>query len=95
MRNLQTDVCVVWEENHKTASDIQARSSMARALEKLGRNPKVKEKNQRSDEKPKLDYARRLRGICFIDLEDKYHETIKNARKKLETPMDPSMLCRI
>ena len=38
-----------------------------------------------SHEKPKLDNARKLRGIYFIDPEDKeFKETIKNARKKLE-----------
>ena len=42
-----------------------------------------------------LDNARRLRGIYFIDLEDKeFKETIKNARKKLETPVAPAMLCK-
>ena len=31
----------------------------------------------------------------FIDSEDKeFQETIKNARKKLETPMIPAMLCK-
>ena len=44
---------------------------------------------------PKLDNARRLRGIYFIDPEDKeFKETIKNARRKLETPMAPAMLCK-
>ena len=48
-----------------------------------------------SHEKPKLDSARRLRGIYLIDLEDKeLKETIKNAGKKLETPMAPAMLCK-
>ena len=52
---------------------------------KFGRNAKLKEKHKWSDEKPKLDNARRLRGIYFIDPEDKeVKETIKNARKKLE-----------
>ena len=37
-----------------------------------------------------------MRGIYFIDLEDKeFKETIKNARKKLETPVAPTMLCKI
>ena len=46
--------------------------------------------------KTKLDNARRLRGIFFIDPEDKeFKETIKNARKKLETPMAPAMSCNI
>ena len=69
---------------------------MARALDqKLGRNAKLKEKHKWSDEKPKLDSARRLRGIYFIDPEDKeIKETIKNARKKLETPMAPAVPCK-
>ena len=62
---------------------------------KLGRNAKLKEKQKWSIEKPKLDNARRLRGIYFIDPEDKeFKETIRNARKKLETPMTPAMLCK-
>ena len=50
---------------------------------KLGRNAELKEKHKWSHEKPKLDNARKLRGIYFIDTEDKeFKETIKNARKK-------------
>ena len=45
--------------------------------------------------KLKLDDARRLRGIYFIDPEDKeIKETIGNARKKLETPTAPAMPCK-
>ena len=45
--------------------------------------------------KQKLDDARKLRGIYFIDPEDKeFKETIKNARKKLETPMAPAVYCK-
>ena len=59
---------------------------------KLGRNAELKEKQKWSNEKQKLDNARRLRGIYFIDPEDKeFKETIKNARKKLETPTAPAM----
>ena len=37
-----------------------------------------------------------MRGIYFIDLEDKeFKETIKNAHKKLETPVAPAMPCII
>ena len=61
----------------------------------MGRNAKLMEKHKWSDEKPKLDNARRLRGIYFIDPEDKeFKETIKNARRKLETPMAPAMPCK-
>ena len=34
---------------------------------KMGRNAKLKERQKWSNEKPKLDNARRLRGIYFID----------------------------
>ena len=63
---------------------------------KLGRNAQLKEKQRWSIEKPKLDNARKLRGIYFIDPEDKeFKETIKNARKKLETSNAPAMPCKI
>ena len=72
---------MVREETDKTASDIQARSDW-----------KEMPKHKWAVEKPKLDNARRLRGIYFIDPEDKeVKETIRNARKKLETPMAPAM----
>ena len=62
---------------------------------KLGRNAQLKERQKWSHEKPKLDNARKLRGIYFIDPEDKeFKETIKIARKKLETPMAPAMPCK-
>ena len=59
---------------------------------KLGRNAQLKERQKWSHEKSKLDNARKLRGIYFIDPEDKeFKDSIKNARKKLETPMAPAM----
>ena len=62
---------------------------------KLGRNALLKEMQQWSNEKPKLENARILRGIYFIDFEDKeFKETNQNARKKLETPMAPAMPCK-
>ena len=59
---------------------------------KLGKNAKLKERQKWSHEKPQLANARKLRGIYFFDPEDKeFKETIWNAGKKLETPMDPAM----
>ena len=50
----------------------------------MGKNAKLKEKQKWSEEKIHLDNARKLRGIYFIDPEDKeFKETIKNARKKV------------
>ena len=86
---------MVREETDKKAANVQARSFMARTLEEIGKNAKLKERHKWSDEQPKLDNARSLRGIHFIDPEDKeFKETIKNARKKLETPMAPAMPCK-
>ena len=61
----------------------------------MGKNAKLMERQKWSHEKPQLDNCRRLGGIYFIDPEDKeFKETIKNARKKLETPMAPAVLCK-
>ena len=79
----------------KTASDIQARSFMARTLEKIGKNAKPREKHKWAIEKPKLDNARRLRGVYFIDPEDmEFKEIIQKCKQKLETPMAPAMPCK-
>ena len=62
----------------------------------MGKNAKLKEKQKLSNEKLHLDNARKLRGIYFIDPENKeLKETIKNAREKLETSTAPAMLCKI
>ena len=62
----------------------------------MGKHAKLKEKQKWSDEKLHLDNARKLRGIYFIDPEDKeFKETIKNARKKLETSVAPALPCKI
>ena len=62
---------------------------------KLGKNAQLKERQKWSHEKPKLDNARRLRGIYFIDPEDKeLKETMKYARKRLQTPVAPAMYCK-
>ena len=61
----------------------------------MGKNTKLKENQKWSTEKLHLDNARKLRGIYFIDPEDKeFKETIKNARKKLETSVAPAMPCK-
>ena len=53
---------------------------------------KSKAKQKWAIEKPKLENARRLRGIYLIDPEDEeFKENIKNARRKLEFPMPAAM----
>ena len=52
---------------------------------KLGRNAKLKEKHKWAIEKTKLDNARGLLGIYYIDPEDKeFKETTRNTRKNLK-----------
>ena len=62
----------------------------------MGKHAKLKEKQKWSNEKLHLEKPRKLRGIYFIDPDDtEFKETIKNARKKLETPVAPAMPCKI
>ena len=72
----------------------------------MGKHAKLKEKQKWSNEKIHLENARKLQGIYFIDPEDKgiyfidpedkeFKETIKNARKELETSVAPAMPCQI
>ena len=62
----------------------------------MGKHAKLKEKQKWSQEKIHLENARKWRGIYFIDPEDtEFKETIKNARKKLETSVAPAMPCKI
>ena len=61
----------------------------------MGKNAKLKEKQKWSNEKLHFENARKLRGIYFINREDKeLKETIKNARKKLETSVAPTLPCK-
>ena len=60
------------------------------------RNAQLKEKQKWSNEKLHLENARKLRGIYFIDTEDKeFKETLKNARWKMEKAVAPAMPCKI
>ena len=62
----------------------------------MGKHAKLKEKQKWSNEKSHLEKARKLPGIYFVDPEDKeFNETIKNARKKLETSVAPALPCKI
>ena len=91
------DGCM-WSGERLTRKQLTSRPDhfWPELCEKIGKNAKLKEKQTWSHEKLHLDNARKLRGIYFIDPEDKeFKETIKNARKKLETPVVPAMPCKI
>ena len=62
----------------------------------MGKNAKLKEKQKWSNVKLHLQNARKLRGIYFIDPEDKeFKGTIRNAREKLGTSLALAMPSKI
>ena len=84
----------MWSGERLTRKQLTSRPDhlCTELWEKMGKNAKLKEKQRWSEEKIHLENARKLRGIYFIDPEDKeFKETIKNARKKLETSVAPAM----
>ena len=47
-------------------------------------------------EKPKLEQCWKVEAISFIDPNDmEFKEPMKNARKKLESPMEAAMPCKV
>ena len=88
----------LWSRERLTRKQLTSRPDLLwpELWKTIGKNAKLKERQKWSHEKLHLDNARKLRGIYFIDPEDKeFKETIKNARKKLETPVAPAMPCKI
>ena len=87
----------MWSKGRLTRKQLTSRPDhlWPELWKTMGKNAKLKEK-QKWSKKLHLENARKLRGICFIDLEDKeFKETIQNARKKLETSIAPAMPCKI
>ena len=88
----------VWSGRRLTRKQLTSRPDhlWPELWKSLGKHAKLKEKQKWSEEKLHLEKARKLRGIYFIDPEDtEFKETIKNARKKLETSVAPAMPCKI
>ena len=76
----------LWSGERLTRKQLTSRPDhlWPEVWERMGKSAKLKGKQKWSDEKPKLDNAGRLRGIYFIDPEDKeFKETIGNARRKI------------
>ena len=87
---------MVQEEINEKTAYIQARSFIARTLGENGKECQAEGEAKMVEGKAPSGNARKLRGIYFIDPEDKeFKETFKNARKKLETPVAPAMPCKI
>ena len=88
----------LWSAERLTRKQLASRPDLLwpELCEKMGKNAKLKKQQKWSHEKPHLDNARKLRRIYFIDPEDKeqFKETMKNARKKMETSVAPAMHCK-
>ena len=88
----------MWSGRRLTRKQLTSRPEhlWPELCEKKGTNAMLKKKQKWSHEKFHLDNALKLRGIYFNNPEDKeFKETIKNARKKLETSVAPAMPCKI
>ena len=64
-------------------------------LKHVSHAAKSKAKQKWAIEKPKIDNARQIRGIFFIESDEEFKHTMKkNARTKLEIPMPSAMPCK-
>ena len=73
---------MVWGAVDKKAKKNPGRITCGQKYGIMSNAAERKEKQKWAIEKPKLDNARKLRGIYFIDPTDAdFKETIKNARK--------------
>ena len=88
----------LWSRRRLTRKQLTSRPDhlWPELWKSMGKHTKLKERQKWSNEKLHLENGRKLLGTYFIDPEDKeFKETIKNARKKLETPVAPPMPCKI
>ena len=90
-------IYMVRGEINEKAAYIQARSSMARVMEvQWERTPSWRKSKSGLKKRFILTMHENYEESIFIDPEDKeFKETIKNARKKLETSVAPAMPCKI
>ena len=87
-----------WSESRSQKIQATTRPDHLLGLKQsdMSRAPQRKKKKHRGIDKPKLDNARKPRGICFIDPDDEeLMETIENARKKLVMPMEAAVPCTL
>ena len=94
-RETSQGIFVVWERLTKIQATSRPENVWPEVWTKFGKAAQKREKPEWANEKPKLDNARWLRGIYFIDVEDaEYEDALKNARRNLEVPMDAAMPCK-
>ena len=87
---------MVWEETKKETNHLKTRQWWPDMWKFLSDAANKKARQRWAIEKPKLDNARQLRGIFFIEPNDEeFKLTMKAARRKLEVPMPAAMPCKI
>ena len=80
-KSVQKDFCGSVGHRQKVQTTTRPENVWPQVWTKIGKASHKREKQERANEKPRLDNARRLRGIYFIDPDDRDHtETVKNAR---------------
>ena len=88
-------IYMVREETHEETNNLKTRQRMARYVEASVWCSEKQSEAKVAIEKPKLDIARRLRGIFFIEPDDEeFKHTMKASRRKLEIPMSVAMPCK-
>ena len=83
---------MVWEETYKETNILKTRQILPHVWKHMYDAARSKAEQKWAMEKPKLDNARQLRGVFFIEPNDEeFKHTLKNARRKLEIPMPAAM----
>ena len=86
---------MVREETDEETNDFKTRQGWPDMWKHLSDAAKRKAKQNWIIEKPKLDNARQLRGIFFIEPDDEeFKRTMKTPGRKFEIPMPAAMPCK-
>ena len=87
----------VWSRRRLTKIQTTSRPDQKRpdVWIKIGKAAQRREKQEWAIEKPKLEHARKMRGIYSIDPSVEEHkDIIQNAKRKLETPNAAAVPCK-
>ena len=85
---------MVRRETNEETNDLKTRQCMARYVEAYVCCSEEQSKANVGYRKPKLENARQVRGIFFIEPDDEeFKHIMKSARRKLEIPMPAAMPC--
>ena len=86
-------IYVVRRATDKDSNNYQTRLCMQKFWTRLFKPHRIGNKPEFAKDKPKLENAPTLRGICTTDPDDREYSILKDARRKLERPSAPAMPC--